>query len=275
MRKKIDTIELFPILDLKLLNLLRGLSDEEWLLPTVAKLWCVKDVATHLLDGNLRMLSSAQEKNWDPSSPISSYAQLVDYLNGLNADWVKATKRLSPSVLIDLLEWSGSKYCEAMRKLEPDENARFSVAWAGDSISPNWYHIAREYTEKWHHQQQIRDATNREPLFSRELYHPVLDTFVTALPYTYKNVDAERGTSVKLTITGEAGGDWFIVKQDKWESASETLGNRVSAHVTIDGQVAWKLFTRSWRKIDVERFVKIEGDQRLGEICLEMVSVMA
>ena len=48
--------------------------------------------------------------------------------------------------------------------------AIFSVAWAGESESENWFDVARDYTERWHHQQQIRDAVGRpgyaEPRFS-------------------------------------------------------------------------------------------------------------
>ena len=48
----IDTLPLFSLLDKKLIELLRSLTAEEWNAPTVAKLWKVKDVASHLLDGN-------------------------------------------------------------------------------------------------------------------------------------------------------------------------------------------------------------------------------
>ena len=53
----IRVIHLFPKLDEKLLELLRGLNDEEWHMPTIAKRWRVKDIAAHLLDGNIRTLS--------------------------------------------------------------------------------------------------------------------------------------------------------------------------------------------------------------------------
>jgi uncharacterized damage-inducible protein DinB len=57
----IETVHLFPLLDAKLIELLRSLSPDDWNKPTVARLWTVKDVAAHLLDGNLRMLSRARD----------------------------------------------------------------------------------------------------------------------------------------------------------------------------------------------------------------------
>ena len=64
-----------------------------------------------------------------------------------------------------------------------------------------WFDIAREYTERWHHQRQIALAVGRlTPIDSRRLYHPVLDAFLRALPYTYRDVDAPEGTVVAVTI---------------------------------------------------------------------------
>src|SRR3712207_5864616 len=100
----IQTVHLFPILDFKLLDLLHSLSPEEWERPTIAKLWKVKDIASHLLDGNLRTLSLSRDKHTlSPNQPIRSYQDLVSYLNQLNAEWTVASKRLSPSVLVNLL----------------------------------------------------------------------------------------------------------------------------------------------------------------------------
>ncbi|MGO8055541.1 maleylpyruvate isomerase N-terminal domain-containing protein, partial [Rhizobium leguminosarum] len=143
-------LPLFPVLDAKLIELLRSLSPDEWNKPTIARLWTVKDVATHLLDGNLRTLSLSRDKHIiHPDREINSYESLVDYLNQLNADWVKATKRLSPEMLIELLELSGKQYSQYLTTLDINADAIFSVAWAGEQTSKNWFHIAREYTEKW------------------------------------------------------------------------------------------------------------------------------
>src|SRR6188768_2584023 len=144
----INTIDLFPILDNKLISLLRSLSPREWQLPTRAKLWTVKDIAAHLLDGNIRTVSMSRDKYFgESSSGINNYQDLVSFLNRLNADWVKAYKRVSPSSLIDMLVVTGKQYQEHLASLDPFDKAVFSVDWAGARESKNWFHIAREYTE--------------------------------------------------------------------------------------------------------------------------------
>lgn len=100
--------------------------------------------------------------------------------------WTNATKRLSPQILIQLLDISGKQYIQHLQGLNPFDKAVFSVAWAGQEVSQNWFHIAREYTEKFIHQQQIRDAVNKSAIMTRKLYYPLLDTFMYALPYIFQ-----------------------------------------------------------------------------------------
>ena len=104
----IEVKHLFHELDILLIDLLKSLEPSDWEKPTSAKLWNVKDVASHLLDTNLRTLSIQRDGYFGEKPPkINGYDDLVAWLNQLNADWIKATKRLSPIVLISLLESSG------------------------------------------------------------------------------------------------------------------------------------------------------------------------
>jgi len=272
----INTIHLFEPLDKKLIGLLRSLGPAEWEKPTVAKQWNVKDVAAHLLDGNIRTISSGRDHYQGIRiNNAPSFEGLVTALNTLNADWVNAMKRVSPSILTDWLETSGRQYSVLMAAANLQTPAPFAVSWAGDEESPNWFHIAREYTEKWHHQQQIRDAVGKPGIMTHEWYYPVLDTFMMALPHTYRNTAALNGTTVQITISGDGGGHWFLTHGNgKW-ILSKTIDMPVTAHTTIDGAAAWKLFTKSWRRKDIAPYVSIEGDRELGGVVLEMISVMA
>lgn len=272
----IQTLHLFPVLDQMLSDLLKSLTPKEWELPTIARLWTVKDIAAHLLDGNLRGLSIARD-GFTGVTPgkIENYQDLVAFLNELNADWVKASRRLSPQVLISMLETSGREYIDHLHTLDPFANAVFSVAWAGQEVSPNWFHVAREYTEKYLHQQQIREALGRPGLITKELFHPFIDTFMVALPHTFRHVQAATGTVVAVTITTEAGGEWRIVKSENgWKPDNGTKAATAAA-VEIDPGIAWKLFSKSWSPDQVMGKVKLSGDQQLARQTLELVAVMA
>jgi len=272
----VETLHLFPVLDSMLIELLGSLTKEEWNAQTVARLWKVKDVASHLLDGNLRALSISRDGYFgEKPENVNSYEDLVAFLNQLNLSWTNATKRLSPQVLIRLLEMTGKEYSAHLQTLGPFDSAVFSVAWAGQEVSPNWFHIAREYTEKFLHQQQIRDAVGKPGIMIKELYYPFLDTFMYAFPHTFRNVQAETGTIVSLKVSTDIGGQWSIVKTGSGWGLDKSAHANTQTQVTIDPDTAWKLFSKSWIPEQVLDKVEIKGDRSLGEHALKMVAVMA
>ncbi len=267
---------LFAPLGARLIELLRELTDEEWQRPTLCSLWSVKDIAAHLLDGNLRRLSSTRDGYSGPApGPIGSYASLVAYLNQLNAEWVSAARRLSPRVLADLLEGAVRDVSELFASLDPHAPATFPVAWAGEERSENWFDIARDYTEQWLHQAQIRLAVARPDIMEPELYHPVLDTFMRALPHTYRTVDAEEETLLSVVVTGDAGDCWFLRRDaDGWRLYDQADGNLV-AEAIIPQEIAWRLFTRGIGREEARSRIMVGGDKALGWEILNTLAVMA
>ena len=272
----IDVRHLFKSLDEKLMALLESLSEEDWHRKTVAIKWTVKDVVAHLLDGNIRAISMQRDRYFSEKPVgVHDYQELVNWLNRLNADWVKATQRISPTVLVYLHKATGSIVSEYYALLDPRDEAIFAVDWVGQTTSYNWMHLAREYTEKWLHQQQIRDATGHDGIMTKEFFYPAISTFFFALPHTFRRVEAEVGTMVQVRISGASGGDWYLVKEpDNWQLASQFKGN-ASAMVELPPDISWKLFSKSFRPAEIFSTVKITGDQDLGNKVLEMVSVMA
>lgn len=126
---------LFREISPHLLVLLRSLRADEWHLPTSSSQRTVKDVASHLLDGSLRRLSMQRDGYFSPdkSSQKRPDESLIDFLNQLNADWDKATRRLSPTVLTGLLEWSDGQLADLFESLDPAGPAIFNVAWVAKS----------------------------------------------------------------------------------------------------------------------------------------------
>lgn len=271
----IDAVHLLPVLDSKLIELLKSLTAEEWHLPTIAKLWTVKDVAAHLLDTNIRILSIYRDGHYGEKADIHSTAELILFLNKLNADWVQAMKRVSPQLLILLHEITGPLYCKLYQSLQPFDKSIFAVDWAGEQESKNWMHIARDYTEKWLHQQQIRDAVNKPALMTKELFYPFIAIFMLALPYTYRTITAENGTVVKVTVTTPVGGSWYLTRAAGVWNLTKESKQIPATEISIDPDTAWKLFSKSLRPSAVKDKITITGNLQLGETALNMVSVMA
>lgn len=271
----IYTAELFSPLHQELLALLRGLAPEDWERPTIAGSWRVRDVAAHLLDVSLRKLSIQRDGHLPPpEEPIASYGDLVRFLNRLNADWVAASRRLSPRVLVDLLATTGPAVSQLMASLPPHEPATFSVAWAGESRSENWFDVGREYTEHWHHQMQIRDAVGAPLLLERRWLHPLLDLSVRALPRAYESVAADEGTAIVFEVTGADGDSWSLMRNAGGWNVFRGAAPDPATAVRVDPDTSWRLLYNALPPEAALKRVRIEGDARLAAPLLSTRSVM-
>jgi hypothetical protein len=89
-------------------------------------------------------------------------------VNRLNQEGVTVYRRLSPTVLIDMMKMACEQSADFHESLDPFAPAAFNVSWAGEETSLNRFDMARELTERWHHQQQIRLATSRPGIMTPE-----------------------------------------------------------------------------------------------------------
>jgi uncharacterized protein (TIGR03083 family) len=265
---------LFPALEELLIELLRSLAPDEWEAQTIVPGWKVKDVAAHLLDTQLRKLSMVRDSYSRETRSITSGSDLVALVNHLNAEGVAVYGRLSGGLLIALMELASRESAAYHLSLDPFSPAAFPVSWAGENQSLNWFDTAREFTERWHHQQQIRLAVNRPGILTPELYHPVLDCFMRALPHCYRNVPAPTGTLLQFDISGNCGGTWWLLSgQDVWTLQTHPIGDPV-ARTTIPQEIAWRLFTKGMNQASAEAQVTVDGDSKLGSQILQLRAIV-
>src|SRR5882762_4124327 len=273
--KPILTASLFPKLDGMLLGLLRSLVPADWEKQTVSPRWRVKDVAAHLLDTALRGVSIGRDGYVAENPAINSSADLAAFINRLNQEGVSVYRRLSPPVLIHLMEVATELLAEYHASRDPYAMAPYGVNWAGEEKSANWFDTAREFTERWHHQQQTRLAVNKPGILTRELYHPVLDCFLRALPFTYRAVSGRPETYAHIIISGPCGGSWYLCRaEETWRLLEEPFGEKVS-ETTILQEIAWRIFTKGIDRESALSEVKVEGDIALGTRVLGMISIVA
>lgn len=272
----IDTRALFAPLDHQLMQLLRSLKPAEWQARTIAPLWSVKDIAAHLLDGNLRALSIQQDRYFGEQPPEDQgYRSIVDWLNRLNADWVQAFRRVSPEALIMLHEATGAQVSHYYSTLSPWDEAIFPVAWAGEVVSYNWMHVAREYTEKWLHQQQIREATGRPGILTPQFFTPFIDTFLRGLPHRYSRLHLPEGTVLSVVVSGETGAERFLCLRNRAWSVTETAPHSPQARLDIPCDVFWKLFSKGMSPEKALPLIRITGEEAIARPALELIAVMA
>ena len=101
------TVDLFPEERSSLIEALEQLTDEEWSRPTVCEGWSVKDVALHVLGGDIANISRRRDGHILDGTEFESWDALVAFLNDWNQRWVEVARRTSPRLLIDLLRQTG------------------------------------------------------------------------------------------------------------------------------------------------------------------------
>jgi uncharacterized protein (TIGR03083 family) len=272
----VDTRAMFRPVSAGLVALLRELTPEAWQQPTIAGAWRVRDVVAHMLDTTLRRLSFQRDglAPPPPTEPISSERDFVAFINGLNATWVAAAQRLSPRVLTDLYARASSEAADFFESLPLDGPALFPVSWAGEDASANWFDIGREFTELWHHQQQIRMAVGADGLADPTYLHAVLALAMRGLPHAYREVPAATGDTLAIEVSGSSGGAWTLAREgDRW-MLLEGIPDAATTHVGLDQDEAWQLLFNALPEAAAAQAVRITGPRELARPLLRARSVI-
>ncbi|WP_436790207.1 maleylpyruvate isomerase family mycothiol-dependent enzyme [Yinghuangia sp. YIM S10712] len=255
-----------------LLGLLRALGPEDWAKPTVCPGWDVHDVVGHVLNDYMRRLSGSRDGH--PGAVFAGDDTLPTYLARTNDEFVRASRQLSPQLLMDLLEHLGPQLDAVWSTRDLYAPADLDVSWAASDLpSPAWLDIGREYTEFWVHQQQIRDAVSRPGADEPELMAPVLDIFARALPAALQEHTRPAGTAVHLEVSGPSGGRWTAVRQaDRWRLG--TPERKPYAHVSMDQDTFWRLATRGIPIESARKRSQSSGDRELADAVTELFAVV-
>jgi uncharacterized protein (TIGR03083 family) len=274
----IRTEELFLEERSALLQLLDALPVEQWANPTACPGWSVHDVALHLLGDDIGIISVRRDGYKEPRAlanlDISQWVNLVAFINQRNEQWVQATQRISPRLLCEFLQMTGEAISRHFAQLDQFALG-VPVHWAGPDPAPVWLDTAREYTERWVHQQHIRDAVGEPGLKERRWLAPVLEAFVYALPQTLREVKSPLGTTVQLVITGDAGDAWSAVRTDQAWVLSVEATREPDARVMMDQDIAWRLFTKGLSRAEALPHIRQDGNKVLADKVLDMVSIIA
>jgi hypothetical protein len=271
---RIPVLEPLRAINDRLLELLRSFTAEDWQKPTVHPDRNVKDLSAHLLQTTLNRVSRDRDGYTVPSEPIAGIADLIALIQRENREFMTAMRWVSPRILIELLAIYDREMVVGFESLDPD-GPGIGVAWAGEAVSRNWFDIARMYTEKWHHQQQIRDATGRRPLYESELLTPVLETFARGLPFAFHSRPARDGTRVSVAVTGAVTLHWTLRRIDgRWSLWSGPDAN-AETFVSIPADVAWRAWTKGLRPDEARARMEIRGNEAMAWRLASFVAIMA
>ena len=239
-----DISALFGLERGRLLDLLNSLEPKDWSRETPCPAWRVLGLVSHLVNGDLGVLSRDRDHYLGTRSPDGAdESEFIEWLDELMQGWVSATRGLSPRVAIGLLSWSGPQMVAHFAA--QDQMARTAyVQWAGLEPSPVWLNQVRELSEFWIHRQQLLDALDREPDLRSDVLGPVFDGLRWAYPYRLANQKRPLGDSVTIDISGPVAATWHMVSSEQGWNFAEATGNQV-ATIAMSTDEAWRLLTNN------------------------------
>lgn len=268
----LDVRPFFPVERAALVELLSGLDSTDWSRATGCPGWSVRDVAAHVLHDQIRRLSAGRDGH--PGGVFGAGETVAEFVNRTNEEFVRTARQFSPRLVAGLLAELGGQLDGFWAVRDLTGAAGAGVSWAvPEGRSPAWLDIAREYTEFWVHQQQIRDAVGRPGAAGPALLRPVLDTFLRALPLTLRPAPAAEGALVRVSVPGPAGGLWTAVRGPRrW--ALTPSGVPAAAEVEIEADTLWRLATRGITPDEARGRTTARGDLALVAAVLEIVSIV-
>lgn len=250
------------------MELLHDLDAAGWSARTACPAWSVHELSVHLVHDDLRRLSAQRDGHPGAWADVSGLDELVVELDRINEEWVDVmAPTLSPRLVIAILEWLSDPSEQHLLAL--DGNALgANVAWAGSEAHPNWLDVAREYTERWVHQQQVRDAVGVPGLTDERFVAPVVETFASALPMALP--ESAEGASVAVWVTGPFERSWRLVSTPSgWVFTSDTTPPATTV-VEVPVDAFWRRAVRLLSHSEAARAAHVRGDPQLGAAVLDL-----
>ena len=255
-----------------LVALLNELSPREWTVATACTGWDVRDVALHVLGGDLGNISRRRD-GIRPAEPRGGET-LGAMLGRVNQEWVEAARRVSPRLTVELLAMAGPLIADVFEALDP-EALGGPVSWAGPGPAPVWLDVAREYMERWVHQQHIRDAVGRPGQREARFCGPVIAASMHALPKALGAEARPAGTSLVVEIAGDAGGAWSIIREPGGWTHYEGAAIDARTRISVADDVWWRVVTLGMTPADGWRHARIQGEPTLARAALGAVAIIA
>jgi uncharacterized protein (TIGR03083 family) len=267
MLRPAPAVDVIPLLDeerAELVSLLRRLKPEDFGKKTACDPWTVRDVVAHLVGVDLSLLSRLRDGFVEPGDEAPEGDALVPWIDARNAAWVAASSWVSVGTLADVLEHTGHLTKAFFESLDRDASGE-PVTWAGPEPAPWWLCVAREFSERWVHQQHIRDAVGSPGLNGPSFLGPLLATLLRSLPLAYEGVDADEGAEVAVQIEGRGGGAWALVRQGGEWLLYEGRSKEPAGSVSLDQDTAWRFLVRNVTAKEARKRAETSGSKALAD----------
>ena len=265
--------ELFQVERDRLLELLGSMAASDWQRPTPCPGWNVLGLASHLLGDDLSVLAGHRDQHRGTPAPQGLDEEgFVRWLDDLQVEWVRAMRRLSPRVVVDLLKWTGPQIVSTV-KAEDASAVLADVSWARPTPVPLWLDQARELSERWIHRQQILQSLGRPSDLRSDLAEPVMDGLRWAYPFRLGAHRRGTGATVDITISGEVNLRWTIISDGVSWAFQAAPGDWLAAELRLTSEQAWRLLSNNFDS-GVHGEIRVSGDPGIVAALLQTRAII-
>lgn len=255
-------------------SLLAGLDVMDWQLPSPCPGWTVLGLCGHLVGDDLSFLARHRDGHHGTPAPSgATEGEFIAWLDGMQDEWVRAARRLSPAIVAGLLDWAGPQIASTLRG--QDSRARTaSVSWAATGPVPVWLDQIRELSEYWIHRQQLLQALGRPSDLRADLAGPVLDGLRWAYQFRLgqaagppgRRGRGEPGDTVTISVSGPVTVTWWLVASPAGWRFRDEPGPRTVASLAMTTEQAWRMLTNNLPASERSRIIASGVGSGAGEI---------
>ena len=252
-----------------LLALFDELEPDDWKRPTACAGWDVRDVALHVLGGDLGNIAIRRDGVAYLRPALRE--DLAPFVNRINAEWITAARRLTPRLIRDLLEFTAEPIADCMRAIDGSK-VDANVSWASRQPVPRWLDVAREYMARWVHQQHIRDAVGRPGQDTSEFAGPVIATSMFSLPIA---LEGEPSGTLAIEILGAGGGTWVVTSQSGGWRLFRGNPSTPTSRLRIAAGDWWRTVTLGLSPTEALSRAAVEGDSAPARAAMGAIAIVA
>ncbi len=270
-----DPPTLFSVERNRLLSLLGDLLPGDWARPSPCPGWNVLDLCVHLLGDDFGWLARQRDRHHGTAPPAGVdqiEGGFATWLDDLQDQWVRAARRLSPRLVMHLLDWSGPQVFDTLASQDPTR-LDGSVWWASPGPVPVWLDQLREVSERWIHRQQLLQALGRPSDLRVDLAGPVLDALRWAYPNRLGLIERPDGDSVTIRVRGPVERTWHLVAEGGQWPFRPRPGDRTLAVLDVITEQAWRLLTNNLAA-EGRRDLHVSGDESIIEALLQTRAII-
>ena len=205
-----------------LLDVLRGLTEDDWLRPTPARGWDVRDTVSHLADTDEMAIATA---TGEPGS-LNERAQTSASGEDVTFRGVLRGRKRTGRQVCAWFEESTASLHEMFLAIDPVERVPWGIGMRPPSL------VSARMMETWAHGLDVHAAVGVEPHDTDRLAH-VAWLATRALPYAYSVAGrAPPGDPIRVELTLPSGAPWTSGPVDASNRITGTASEycRVFAH---------------------------------------------